>query len=178
MKSKPREFVAQDTEIPITGHCNTFPKVDIFCAAIILDILGDSLYSQWLKKSCMKSPAVIGLWATAALSSPILVFPLSQRAGGAVSHHRQQNTTVSLLSPEITRFLETERMCSLPPSLSPVTCLEEADHSLAAVNAALCSQHGCNLYFFFPLAGRRAEPRFCAGSVLVPCFSLGFPSLK
>lgn len=46
MKSKPREFVAQDTEIPITGHCNTFPKVDIFCAAIILDILGDSLYSQ------------------------------------------------------------------------------------------------------------------------------------
>lgn len=69
-------------------------------------------------------------------------------------------------------------MCSLPPSLSPVTCLEEADHALAAVNAALCSQHGCNLYFFFPLAGKRAEPGSRAGSVLLPCFSLGFPSLK
>lgn len=82
------------------------------------------------------------------------------------------------LSPEITRSLETERMCSLPPSLSPVTCLEEADHSLAAVNAALCSQHGCNLYFSFPLVGRRAEPGSRAGSVLLPCLSLGFPALK
>lgn len=39
MKSITGTFVVQDTDVPVAGGCSTFPKLDIFCFALTLDIL-------------------------------------------------------------------------------------------------------------------------------------------
>lgn len=70
-------------------------------------------------------------------------FPSQSKSwhSSAASHHRQQNTAVSLLISRDKKLLR-DREDVQPLSLSPVSPLEEADHSLATVNAGLCSQHG------------------------------------
>lgn len=146
VKSIPGAFFFQGTEIPVAGGCNTLPKLDIFCFAIILDILCDN---SWRCQSmtqvqpygkgepCYQSVS----HSSSPVSHPGVPSQPESWHGSAASHHRQQNTAVSLIISRDNELLR-DREDVQPLSSSPVSRLEEADHSLATVNAGLCSQRG------------------------------------